>query len=417
MPIDNYKGKLLERSLSMALLLYVLVAAVSISATNIVLVVIYLIGLIFVWKKKGKEHFSFDKQLLILFIAIFSWGAFCTILSGNYVIPDVFDDMWEYSPLVFFPLLLSLAVVKKERIIDILLLSSSLVSILGIIQCFAPTIVYPFPRQLIDPYSRLRGFFSHPLHAGGFYSIVAILSFSMILFMNIEGRKKVYVWGACIINLLSVVLTMSRSYLISVVLAIIILSLVKSWKLMISTTLLLAAIIILLLSFHSDVSTRVKTLTDPDYSSNKERTYIWESGMAMTIDHPLFGVGKGNWKKEAKEKYFPRIEKKYNYKLADYGHAHNSYLTWASETGIIGLMLYLSFWLTVIWRLYSRVSHEKIGSLDFVLITGSLAGIGNLLVAGLFENNFGTSVVLLLIAFLVGLSLHNNPSDIEPKPS
>lgn len=400
------KESFLDRWFCFLFILYAFVAAVSISATNIALGLIYITGLILLWRGRGQGRIVFNQEIMILYFVTFSWGAFCTLLSGNYVIPDIFDDMWEYSPIVLFPLFLSATAIRKERVCDVLFLSSSLVSILGILQYFIPTIVYPFPRQLVD--SRFMGFFSHPLHASGFYSIVAILAFSMILFLQYEGRKKAYLWVVCIINLMSLVLSMSRSYYISVAVVILILALVKNWRLMIYASILLAILLTVVLSIPSVINTRVKTLTDPNYASNKERTYIWEAGYAMAKEHPVFGVGKGNWGKEAKEQYFPRIEKKYNYKLPPFGHAHNSYLTWASETGLIGLSLSLSFWFLVGWSLYKKVSGSEKGTLGFAMGIGALGGLGNLFVAGLFENNFGTSVVLLLIAMLVGLSLYNH---------
>lgn len=403
------KESFLDRWFGFLFILYAFVAAVSISATNIVLGLIYITGLTLLWKGIGKERIVFNQEIMILFFVTFSWGAFCTLLSGNYVIPIMFYDMWEYSPIVFFPLFLSATAIRKERAIEVLFLSSSLVSILGILQYFVPTIVYPFPRQLLVD-DRFRGFFSHPLHAGGFYSIVAILAFSMILFLEYEGRKKAYLWLVCIINLMSLVLSMSRSYYISVAVIILILSLVKNWRLMIYASILLASLLIVVLSFPNAINSRVKTLTDPNFLSNKERTYIWESAIAMTKEHPLFGVGKGNWGKEAKEKYFPRIEREYNYKLPPFGHAHNSYLTWASETGLIGLALSLSFWCLVGWSLYSKVSGSEKGTLGFAMAIGALGSLGNLFVAGLFENNLGTAVILLLIAMLVGLSL-DDPLD------
>lgn len=287
---------------------------------------------------------------------------------------------------------------------ETLFVSFSIVSILGIIQYFIPAIVYPFPRQLVD--DRFRGFNSHPLHTSGIFSIVAIASLSMILFWKCDSMKKRVLWAVFILNSIAVILTMSRSYYISVTVAIFILLLMKNWKWMISGAILLAVLLVMTLSFPNPFNSRIKTLADPNFSSNKERTYMWKSGIEMAKEHPVFGVGKGNWGKEAKERYFPRIEKEYNYKLPDYGHAHNSYITWAGETGLTGLTLALSFWFLVGRSLYSKGSGSEKGTLSYAMAIGTLACLGNLFVAGLFENNLGTAIVLLLISMFAGMFIY-----------
>lgn len=405
----NRKKTPFDRWFGFALILYAFVSPVSISATNIALGLIYFPGLILIWKTRGKLRLTYQKEITALFFVTFVWGAFCTLLSGNFIIREMFYDMWEYSPIILFPLFLSAAGIRKEKVLMALFISSSIVSVLGILQYFIPAIIYPFPRQLVD--TRFRGFFSHPLHTGGFYSIVTLIAFALILFWQCDKRMKSFLFLVFFFNMTAVILSMSRSYYISTIFIILVLLFVKNWRGMIYGAIVFSILFAVILSFHNPINTKIRTLTDPDFSSNKERKYIWESAIEMTKEHPVFGVGKGNWKKEAKHTYFPRIEQKYKYKLPDLGHAHNTYLTWSSETGILGLTLSLSFWLIVAWSLYSKLPNLKSGTLELALTIGTLAGQGNLFLAGLFENNFGTAVILLLISMLIGLSSLKTPLD------
>ena len=76
-----------------------------------------------------------------------------------------------------------------------------------------------------------------------------------------------------------------------------------------------------------------------DYST-VERLAHWIAGLHMFIDHPVLGVGIGNYP-DAYPKYFITIF------TNSLGHAHNYYINIAAETGLIGLIVFLLFLLAV----------------------------------------------------------------------
>lgn len=74
--------------------------------------------------------------------------------------------------------------------------------------------------------------------------------------------------------------------------------------------------------------------------STAERLAHWIAGLRMFFDHPLLGVGIGNYP-DAYPHYFVTI-------FTDpLGHAHNYYINIAAETGSIGLIAYLLFLLAI----------------------------------------------------------------------
>lgn len=79
--------------------------------------------------------------------------------------------------------------------------------------------------------------------------------------------------------------------------------------------------------------------TAQDYST-AERLAHWLAGLHMFMDHPVLGVGIGNYA-DAYPRYFITI-------FTDpLGHAHNYYINIAAETGLIGLIAFLLFLLAV----------------------------------------------------------------------
>lgn len=381
---------------------YALVSPVSLSATNIVLGLIFSLGLLLVYLRHA-EWAALDIKLLSLMVLYFFWSAVTRVISGAPLDIVAFSNVWEYTPIVLLPFLLAVSKVRKNRVVFALLISSSLVCLLGILQYLIPAVVYPFPRQLVR--GDFRGFFAHHLHTGGFYSITTVLSFSIAIFWEEAGEKRPYLWVFFLLNLAALLLSMTRSYYLSVTFTLLLLLLVKNWRWFMSGSIGFAILLITILSFPNPVNSRVQTLFDSEHGSNKGRIYIWKAAIEMIKEYPLAGVGGGNWKKMAISTYYPRFEKEWQFGPANYPHAHNVYLTRAAETGLIGLFLFLVFWLTVTWTLCSKLPGAGKGTFDHALIVGTLGGLGNLFVAGMFENNFGTAVIVLLISFLIGLSL------------
>ncbi len=79
--------------------------------------------------------------------------------------------------------------------------------------------------------------------------------------------------------------------------------------------------------------------TDQTFST-AERLAHWIAGLHMFFDHPLLGVGIGNYA-QAYPQYFVTI-------FTDpLGHAHNYYINIAAETGSIGLIAYILFILAI----------------------------------------------------------------------
>ena len=78
----------------------------------------------------------------------------------------------------------------------------------------------------------------------------------------------------------------------------------------------------------------VFTKTD---TSSEMRLALWESSAAMIMDHPLLGIGWGSFLK-----VYPEYDFYINNASTEMFHAHNLYLHYAAEIGVIGAAAY--FW-------------------------------------------------------------------------
>jgi len=76
-----------------------------------------------------------------------------------------------------------------------------------------------------------------------------------------------------------------------------------------------------------------RSISHPDLSS---RTEIWKQSWGMVGDFGVFGVGLGGW-----EDVYPRYQS-FPFMALAVHHAHNDYVEWLTEVGIIGVVLSLS---------------------------------------------------------------------------
>lgn len=121
----------------------------------------------------------------------------------------------------------------------------------------------------------------------------------------------------------------------------------------------------------------------PDYASVQERLDLWSIGWRHALDHPLFGLGPGN---------YARLVGR---------DAHNNVVAMLAETGFLGAALYTTFFIAAIatlWRIGQRRDDPRAAPARW-LAAGILAWFGVALFLGLETNAIafvyaGTAVAL-----------------------
>lgn len=121
---------------------------------------------------------------------------------------------------------------------------------------------------------------------------------------------------------------------------------------------------------------RVRSITDARSQHNIHRINIWNSTLKLIKEHPVTGVGAGNWRLNAAYYFDGRFDQ---VPQLNWARPHNDFLWVFSEKGIIGFLLYLAvfgfalfYMLSVIKR--SPKIHEKILALLF--FAGTIAYLG-----------------------------------------
>jgi len=118
---------------------------------------------------------------------------------------------------------------------------------------------------------------------------------------------------------------------------------------------------------------RIKSIVSPTDAHNQPRIKIWTLTLDMAKDHPLTGVGPGNWKINMADylEGFGFLKEQINWY-----RPHNDFLWVLAEKGIFGLLLYLMlFGLTFYALLFVFIKAKEKSDKIFVLclFTGMVA--------------------------------------------
>jgi O-antigen ligase len=134
-------------------------------------------------------------------------------------------------------------------------------------------------------------------------------------------------------------------------------------------------------------------ITDENFAV-LERLAHWQTGWRMFDDHPWTGVGIGNYGTQY-EHYAPP------YWYEPLGHAHNIFINFMAETGILGLAAFLLFWLGALRFAWRSAGHLQ--GFPAALGIGVFGTLIYLTVHSLFDNLFVQHIQLQLALLLGGV--------------
>ena len=127
-----------------------------------------------------------------------------------------------------------------------------------------------------------------------------------------------------------------------------------------------------------------------------ERLAHWQAAIGMAQDHPLFGVGLGNYAIRYADYHLINWE-------APLGHAHNQYLNFLAETGVVGLAAYLAFWIAIFRVSWKTLKHpDRAGRAVAVGLLGCWTYVA---VHSVFDNLFVNNLFLHIGVLLAVLAI------------
>jgi len=135
-----------------------------------------------------------------------------------------------------------------------------------------------------------------------------------------------------------------------------------------------------------------------------DRFSYWKGAIDLFCHHPLVGVGLGNFPKA-----FLALDNSLNYtpQNIDMIHAHNSYLQMAAETGVIGLLPFLTLWALLALKLFSNTNKHDVLNFNFTFSLAVFAAVMGHLAAAFFDHNLWSPQIMIPLTSLAGIVLYS----------
>jgi len=258
----------------------------------------------------------------------------------------------------------------QDRLLNDVLLVGSVVSLIGIIQYLFIDFTIPqrwLDRTLYNPehYKRVFSTFFNPNVLAGYLILIISLSLSSL------NRKEAIKTIGLVLALLCLFFTFSRGGWIGAMAAVLTTVVLKRDRKSLAVFVLCMAAITAV--FWADIAGRANgALNDSTFGYRVE---IWRTALEVFGWYPLFGCGFGtSWK------IIPTISPEID---ALVGHAHNLYLNFAMETGVVGLSAFVVFIASRIARGYHRLRTPEGSGCD--MTAGIVGGVAGMLVHGFVD--------------------------------
>ncbi|MBX4209607.1 O-antigen ligase family protein, partial [Candidatus Parcubacteria bacterium] len=183
-------------------------------------------------------------------------------------------------------------------------------------------------------------------------------------------------------------------------------------KMRIAAGSIVGAVIVLVLGFmavrnaqfvaHSPVLSRFASISWNE-TKTQARAYIWPMAIEGWKEKPILGWGQENFNYIFNRNYDPRMYWQEQW----FDHAHNAVLDWLVAGGILGLVTYLSLFVSALYLLWRKASDTTFT--EKALFTGLLA-------AYFFHNLFVFDNIVSYILFMSVLALIHFKSTRLAKP-
>lgn len=299
--------------------------------------------------------------------------------------------------------------VMAQRLIGLLFAVASLNAIYGIVQHVGGGLdLFQFGHHerilRVGDQVRATGVFDHFMTFSGQMLLLGLLGTGLLLFSNSAKIRWILI-GAVSLFFGAIWASLTRSAWIGLAAGLLVMGGFKGRRMFFYLGVGLLLTVAILFFVDRGFQGRVASTATMQEYSYLERIRTWQATVDMIRDHPLLGVGIGNYRMVL-DQYRER------HGSGSHSHAHNTILQVTAENGMIGLAAYLS-----IWYFFFRemIRKARATSDPFIrgLTVGAVGAIAGFHVAGLFEYNYGDSEVAVLMWLIVGLAVAAQSGGIE----
>ena len=385
------------------------------------LIPFFLISSLFLWKKYGFKHvFRYASYWVMLLLWIIGVG-FLAIQNG--LIKDagwlgIFEELVKTGLcIIYFFVGYNTLRILRLRTIKLTWSLSTLVFIIGgfVIYVLATKGIY-FWSDNSRYLSMFMGTDTDPNHAATFLSL-SFFAMGIFAIYSKSNFQQGYFYLIMAISVLGLIFTGSRGGMLGFFLGMVVLLVFyafKNWRIAVALFLVLIMISMVFLivdQYYLDsifTKKSIYKLVDVEIGFDI-RANLSSVAWKMGIDHPIFGVGRGNYVLNSKP-YFEKLGVDFIEDIP-----HNTYFGLFAETGILGLILFcMPFYLIIYTGLKRYKQNRHLLNHESILIIWICSAMVTLGIQA-FVLNVENRRFLWYLAGLLIYMLESNPIFIKDR--
>lgn len=395
---------------------------------GIMLLLFVLIFLIF--DKLRLPPSSLLKQWPVLLWVGFSVVTVISVFGAINPQEGLFDIIKVIFSLIF--LIVTTALLIRARSITPFIISAVLMtivlSLVGLNQYFN----HAFREADLNMLYKVDGLMSHKnVLSGILFMALPLLCYSQL---TTKFPQKLISGAAMFLSIVLLILIQTRSIWLSII-TFIVISIVLGWlyrnkimpanKSKLKQNIITASVIILLAfttatlinsysvkhQIHSEevksyeqvehIHKRAASVFDTSTPNRVKRLDIWARTFEMFTDHPVLGVGAGNWKINAPNYYKPNPDE---WHYHNWRRPHNDYLWVLSEKGLPGFLFFIGFFISLL-VLTLKILAGKVSASKKILVITAMAGIAGYCVDAMFAFPYERVDLQVFLMFFASLIL------------
>jgi putative inorganic carbon (HCO3(-)) transporter len=293
-------------------------------------------------------------------------------------------------------------VCDKRRLKNIVIVMIASATMIGVDCLFQYFMGFDFLRFRHLEAGRITGSFQMPGDLAGYLAPLLCLPLALS-FLKLKRGIRCFLGLESILLLGLLVVSLVRGAWLSLMVAFCFLGVLENKKILYATVALLLILCLImpqLIQTPDNILNRMKSIFVLSDTSSLDRKTIWQVAVRMIKDKPIFGHGLSTFMGN-----FARYGKDYYYlKHGIIPYAHNCYLQIAAETGIVGLVSFLT--LIGTFFIHTIMSLAKIkDKFHHAVLSGISAGIIVTLVHSVVDTNLYSLQLSVLFWIMLGLNV------------
>jgi len=342
---------------------------------------------------------SFVRTPLNLPIFLYVMTLVISVIFSPFKVHSLLALKEEWLLLIFFLIVNNVKEeAKVEKLLTILISVCSLVGLYAIWQHYFGMDLYR--NRLLEPRGGVflsLGLFGHHLTFGGYYMLVFLLASVIFLSAKRAGIFRIFDFLAPIVLGFALVFSYARSAWLGGVVGILTFGFLKGGKFILFLILGVFFLCLLIYVIEPTSWDRIKEIDLSKDKPESTRIRLWQTSVNMIKDKPIWGIGLGNF-----GKLFDHYKVEGIYDTTC--HPHNDFLNVAVNSGLLGLLAYLSIWAVFLYSTIKARFKNKENGLGNSVQMGGIVAIVAFLFASLFQCYYTDAEVNMLIMFILGLT-------------